>query len=282
LPVFIKWDDAEYGLRAAAAGYPTVSMPGVAVWHVPWQDKNDALDWQAYHHLRNRLVAALLHSPYPRGGALVTESLQHHVQHLLSMQYSTARLRIMAIEDVLSGPGHLHRDLAIKPAELRRVRASFTDARAERDVEKFPAAHRPKPPKRGKEPTSPSNPLDLVVKAALGAFRQIRPVDPGAVDRPQAVVASQDAHWWALSHLDGAIVSAADGSTASWYQRDPEVFRRLMAEGSAAHARLLREWPRLRDGYRAAAGGFTSPRQWRAAFQAEPQPAPRQPTAPDR
>ncbi|HVS68671.1 MAG TPA: glycosyltransferase, partial [Mycobacteriales bacterium] len=47
LPVFIKWDDAEYGLRAAAAGYPTVSMPGVAVWHVPWQDKNDALDWQA-------------------------------------------------------------------------------------------------------------------------------------------------------------------------------------------------------------------------------------------
>ena len=48
LPLFIKWDDAEYGIRAGAAGYPTVSMPGVAVWHVPWTDKNDALDWQAY------------------------------------------------------------------------------------------------------------------------------------------------------------------------------------------------------------------------------------------
>ena len=43
-------------------------MPGAAVWHVPWTDKNDALDWQAYFHQRNRFVAALLHSPYERGG----------------------------------------------------------------------------------------------------------------------------------------------------------------------------------------------------------------------
>ncbi|HWC36454.1 MAG TPA: glycosyltransferase [Mycobacteriales bacterium] len=282
LPVFIKWDDAEYGLRAAAAGFPTVSMPGVAVWHVPWQDKNDALDWQAYHHLRNRLVAALLHSPYPRGGALVTESYQHQLQHLLSMQYSTAELRIMAIEDVLSGPGHLHRDLATRPAELRRVRAAFTDARGEPDIEQFPAARRVKPPKRGKEPSSPSNPLDLVVKAALGAVRQLRPVAAAAADRPQAVVASQDAHWWTLSHLDGAIVSAADGSTAAWYQRDPETFRRLMARGSAAHLQLLREWPRLCAGYRASAADITSPQQWRAAFEVASQPARLPPTAPGR
>ena len=75
LPVFIKWDDAEYGLRAKEVGVPTVSMPGVAVWHIPWQDKNDALDWQAYYHLRNRLVAALMHSPYPRGGSIVSREL---------------------------------------------------------------------------------------------------------------------------------------------------------------------------------------------------------------
>ena len=63
LPLFIKWDDAEYGLRAKAAGFPTVTFPGAAVWHVPWTDKNDAVDWQAYFHVRNRFVvgaAALL------------------------------------------------------------------------------------------------------------------------------------------------------------------------------------------------------------------------------
>src|SRR5579875_2283300 len=61
LPVFIKWHDAEYSIRAREHGYPTVSLPGMATWHVTWQDKTDALDWQAYYHIRNRIIAALLH-----------------------------------------------------------------------------------------------------------------------------------------------------------------------------------------------------------------------------
>jgi len=31
-------------MRAKAAGFPTVTFPGAAVWHVPWTDKNDAVD----------------------------------------------------------------------------------------------------------------------------------------------------------------------------------------------------------------------------------------------
>ena len=61
LPLFIKWDDADYGLRAAEHGYPTVTMPGTAIWHMAWSDKDDAIDWQAYFHLRNRLVVAAMH-----------------------------------------------------------------------------------------------------------------------------------------------------------------------------------------------------------------------------
>ena len=103
LPVFIKWDDSEFGLRAKEAGYPTVSFPGAAVWHVPWTDKNDGVDWQSYFHHRNRIIAALLHSPYERGGRMVRESLNHQVKHLASLQYSTAELRHLAMEDVLRG-----------------------------------------------------------------------------------------------------------------------------------------------------------------------------------
>ena len=99
LPLFIKWDDSEFGLRAKAAGYPTVTFPGAAVWHVPWTDKNDALDWQSYFHQRNRTIAALLHSPYERGGRVVRESFNHQIKHLFSMQYSTAELRHLALED---------------------------------------------------------------------------------------------------------------------------------------------------------------------------------------
>ena len=74
LPLFIKWDDSEYGLRAKAHGFPTVSLPGSAVWHVSWIDKDDLVGWQAYFHARNRIVTALLHSPYEFGGRVVRES----------------------------------------------------------------------------------------------------------------------------------------------------------------------------------------------------------------
>ena len=36
-------------------------MPGTAIWHMAWSDKDDAIDWQAYFHLRNRLVVAAMH-----------------------------------------------------------------------------------------------------------------------------------------------------------------------------------------------------------------------------
>ena len=267
LPVFIKWDDAEYGLRAKAAGVPVVSMPGVAVWHVPWQDKNDALDWQAYFHLRNRLVAALLHSPYPRGGSVVSENFEYQVRHLLSMQYSTAKLRLMAIEDVLAGPEHMHNDILTKMATLREVRKQFADSQSAAEIEAFPEVRRRKPPKRGKEPTSPTNKVGLLVRAALGAVRQVLPVSEFAKDHPEMVVASQDAEWWLLSNTDGALVSSADGTTTSWYQRDPELFRTLMQESTKLHARLAREWPKLRERYLASASDFTSPQRWRETFE---------------
>ena len=101
LPLFIKWDDSEFGLRAKQAGYPTVSFPGAAVWHVPWTDKNDGVDWQSYFHHRNRIIAALLHSPYERGGRMVRESLNHQIKHLVSLQYSTAEIRHQALLDLV-------------------------------------------------------------------------------------------------------------------------------------------------------------------------------------
>ncbi|MBE7187230.1 glycosyltransferase [Jatrophihabitans endophyticus] len=266
LPVFIKWDDAEYGLRARRAGVPTVSMPGVAVWHVPWQDKTDAVDWQAYYHVRNRLVTALLHSPYEHGGRVVAESMETQIQHLLSMQYSTAAMRVLALEDLLSGPDHLHAGLATKNAQLAELRSRFVDAQGAGDVEAFPAVRRRKPPSRGREATSPTGKVGLVRKAALGGLRQLRPLPAGAGDRPVVALPHQDAAWWLLSNVDSALVSAADGASVAWYQRDPQAFRSLLARSSALHLRLLRDWRRISSSYRVAAGELTSPAQWRRTF----------------
>jgi galactofuranosylgalactofuranosylrhamnosyl-N-acetylglucosaminyl-diphospho-decaprenol beta-1,5/1,6-galactofuranosyltransferase len=261
IPVFIKWDDAEYALRARAAGYPTVSMPGVAAWHVPWLDKNDAQDWQAYYHLRNRVVTALLHSPLKRGGALVSESAERQLQNLLSMQYSTAALRMLAIEDVLTGPEHLHRDLPVKMAQLRELRMRYTDAQTQRDVYGFPLARR-----KPAEYDPPTNKFGLATRLIAGMSHQLRPVRQGARSRPQVVLPHIDSPWYVLSKLDSAVVSMPDGTSASWYQRDPKLLRQLGWRSAMLHWRLRRRWPKLAAEYRAAAPAFTSPEQWRETF----------------
>ncbi|HYB86104.1 MAG TPA: glycosyltransferase [Streptosporangiaceae bacterium] len=267
LPVFIKWDDAEYGVRAREHGIPTVSMPGVAAWQAPWADKNDALDWQAYYHLRNRIVSALLHSPAEHGGALISESLQRQLQNLLSMQYSTVALRLLAIEDVLTGPAHLHRDLGTKMKQLRELRAHYTDAQGEADLESFPPARR-RAPDQVKDSTTPTNKINLLTKAGAGTMRQLRAPRKGASKRPQMALPYQDSSWWVLVKLDSALVSAADGATAAWYRRDRKLFSSLGWRSLILHARLRRQWPRLAAEYRAAAADFTSPARWRETFQA--------------
>jgi galactofuranosylgalactofuranosylrhamnosyl-N-acetylglucosaminyl-diphospho-decaprenol beta-1,5/1,6-galactofuranosyltransferase len=248
LPLFIKWDDAEYGLRAKAAGFPTVTFPGAAVWHVPWTDKNDALDWQAYFHVRNRLVSALLHSTYPRGGRVIRENLNHTVSHLVAMQYSTVEIRNQAMEDVLAGPEGLHAMLPTRLAEVNAFRKQFTDAQLEPDREAFPEVRRQ--------------------KAALEPIRHFLTKErPLSRDYPEVEIRAVDAKWYRIASYDSAVVSMNDGTSAALYKRDAKKYRELAARTAALHARLVREWPQLAAQYRAALHDVTSPEAWEQTFR---------------
>jgi galactofuranosylgalactofuranosylrhamnosyl-N-acetylglucosaminyl-diphospho-decaprenol beta-1,5/1,6-galactofuranosyltransferase len=268
LPFFIKWDDIEYGVRAREAGFPTVSLPGAAVWHVPWHSKDDTLDWQAYYTERNRLITALMYSPYPRGGNMLKESLFIATKHALAMQYSTVELMLMAVEDVLGGPDGLHRSMTTKMAEIRALRADFPDARAEPDLDEFPAVKRRNPPKKGRVPLAPEGRKAMIRTALVGAVRQLRPVDSFSREHPEVTVPHVDQTWWLLSRYDSALVSSADGTKAAWYQRDPKRFRTLVQRNMALHARLAREWPELSRRYQAAIPELTSTERWRETFEA--------------
>ncbi len=267
LPLFIKWDDSEYGLRAKAAGYPTVTFPGAAVWHVPWTDKNDALDWQAYFHVRNRFVAALLHSSYPKGGRLLFENRNHQIAHLVSMQYSTVEIRHQAMLDVLSGPDHLHEVLPTKLAEVNAFRKQFTDAQLEADPDVFPPVRRKKPPRKGKSIVEVPSRRSQLITAALSPLRQLKSPRPMAKDHPEVEIPAMDAKWYRLASYDSAIVSMRDGTSAAFYQRDAEKFRDLAKKTFEIHERFRREWPRLAEEYRAKLGEVTSPETWEKTFQ---------------
>ncbi|MFH5824205.1 glycosyltransferase [Georgenia sp. AZ-5] len=266
LPFFIKWDDAEYGLRAKERGVPTVSLPGAAVWHVPWTDKDDTLDWQAYYHERNRFVAALLHSRYPRGGRLVRESMNHQIRHLLSSQYSVVELRIRALEDVLSGPQHLHEELPTKLAEIRALRSQFSDAQVKKDPAAFPMPKRQKLPRKGEDIQLPEGKMPLYLMAARGALKQLLPPKPLSKKHPEAEVAAIDAKWWMLSQFDSAVVTNADGSGAVWYHRDPEKFRELMARSVAVHQKIYRAWDDLARQYRMALPEVAGSAAWQRSL----------------
>ncbi len=273
LPAFIKWEDAEYGVRARNHGVPTVSLPGVGSWQVPWDDKDDARDWQAYYHLRNRIVSALLHSPQAKGGALISESLERQLQSLLSMQYSTVAIRLLAIEDVLTGPEHMHREMGTKLAQIRELRAQYPDAVSAAELDAFPPPRR-KPPEAVKSSTTPTNKFNLMTTAGAGTVRQFRRPREGAMKRPQMGLPYQDAGWWVLAGMDSALVSNAEGTSASWYKRDPRLFRSIGRRSLRLHRRLRRQWPRLAAQYRAAAADFNSPERWRETFAASLNPPP--------
>jgi galactofuranosylgalactofuranosylrhamnosyl-N-acetylglucosaminyl-diphospho-decaprenol beta-1,5/1,6-galactofuranosyltransferase len=268
LPVFIKWDDVEYGIRAQSKGYRTVTLPGAAVWHMPWTEKDDTIDWQAYYHQRNRWLATLLYSPYKRGGRMPQESFAVDVRHLLSMQYSSVELRLRALEDLLEGPDHLHQSLGSKLAEVRAIRSQFDDARTAADPSSFPAVKRTKLPRKGKGPTQARSIPAALVKVATGVLHQIKPVPAEAQQHPEEHIAAMDARWWRLSQLDSALVTSSDGAGVSWHRRDVDKARELAFRSAALHRRLLAQWDELAERYKTALPQFTSSTTWAETFHA--------------
>ncbi|TDL41572.1 glycosyltransferase [Arthrobacter nitrophenolicus] len=268
LPLFIKWDDSEYGLRARAAGFRTVSLPGAALWHISWIDKDDLVGWQAYFHNRNRLITALLHSPHPKGGNVLRESFQEDVKHLVSLQYFTVHNRLSAREDLLAGPAHLHPALHGKLAEILARRGAYSDAQMLEDVDEFP------PPALGAGLSTNADiqmpaKKDMVQWGVATVARQLlkRP-SREALERPQAYLAHIDNRWFRIAHYDSVVVSNAEGTAASWYKRDPRKLREMLKQSASQHARLYKEWDDLAEAYKSALPELVSMDSWRRTFQA--------------
>jgi galactofuranosylgalactofuranosylrhamnosyl-N-acetylglucosaminyl-diphospho-decaprenol beta-1,5/1,6-galactofuranosyltransferase len=266
LPLFIKWDDAEYGLRALAAGYPTVSLPGAAIWHLSWGDKDDASDWQAYFHIRNRLVAAALHSPHEHGGRMFKEMLKHDLRFLITMQYSTVELHQMAYRDFLAGPERLFEDMPKSVGRAREQRAVHSDGRVLESAGELPL-----PSMSAAEAISfrkiPTNPVSIATTLGKAIVHNVRPVDPGSREAPQLNLSFQDARWFLLARLDSATVGTADGRGVTFRRRDRQLFRQLFGQSVSLLRKMSREFPQLQERYRSANAELTSVDQWGKAFE---------------
>ena len=106
-----------------------------------------------------------------------------------------------------------------------------------------------------------------LITAALAPLRQLKSPRPMAKEHPEVEIPAMDAKWYRLAGYDSAIVSMHDGTSAAFYQRDPEKFRELAKKTFEIHEQFRREWPRLAEEYRAKLGEVTSPETWEKTFQ---------------
>lgn len=249
LPVFIKFDDIEYGLRAKRAGFPTVCLPGVAVWHQAWHGKDPARTWEEYFTERNRWITALLTQPGKPVSRVLFESLYGDASLGLRFTYSAMALRHQALRDILKGPQYIVDCLPTKLPEVRELRAKFPDAQGKPSFEDFPEPdHENVSPRR--RPTTTKERYKSALHTIVAGMLSNRGVSRS--ERPDVAIPAQDSSWtWvAFNGVDSALVTSPDGNSVAWLKRDNRVFRKGMWQGYRLVMQLLRNWRRLSSEYR--------------------------------
>ena len=110
LPLFIRADDVEYGLRS---GGPFMTMNGICIWHMVFADKYRAF-FERYQFNRNVLVAQATTGAAADVDFLdfVKANIQLDFKHF---NYEGAELALDALDDFMKGPEWL---MAQDPAEL--------------------------------------------------------------------------------------------------------------------------------------------------------------------
>jgi galactofuranosylgalactofuranosylrhamnosyl-N-acetylglucosaminyl-diphospho-decaprenol beta-1,5/1,6-galactofuranosyltransferase len=264
MPFFLKWDDADYGLRAAAAGVPTVSLPGAAVWHETWRTKDDSRSWPAFFHARNRLITALLHGGSASG--VLAASFALDLKQALAMQHYAVQRRHDGLRAVLAGPEALGPALTGALPALLALAADAPEQRRHRPDE-LPVV--PDAPVTALTPLEAPRGPRLALWAAVATARHL--LLPVATDGPPlARLSPERGTWWVVPHHDSVLVPTGDGTAYYWHRRDRRGFIAALGDSVALHLRLAVGWRRLGRRYRRAAPALVSPRTWMRHFTAAP------------
>ncbi|OIR46244.1 glycosyl transferase [Corynebacterium sp. NML130628] len=264
MPLFIKWDDNEYALRAKQAGFPTVTWPGVAIWHMAWADKDDAIDWQAYFHMRNRLIVASLYGP-EAPDAMLKNMLKSTYKHIMCMEYSTMAIQLEAMKDFLAGPDQLFDILETSLPRIQKIRANYDDAKVLASATELPAPTGAPgvPTKNIGGRLAKLKKIPWAVKALRHQFTQ---ENQEHWEAPQLNLTAEEARWFTLARLDSATVATAGGTGVAFRKRNKALADDLLRETKALQEEIKERWQELRQQYAAAKPALTSAENWGKVF----------------
>lgn len=261
LPVFIKFDDTEYSIRALEHGYHTICLPGVAVWHQAWHDKDPSRTWEEYFFQRNRWICGLLHCTRPSLHFAI-EMLRSDLASGLKLAYSAMHLHHMGLQDILLGPQYIVDSMPQKLGEVRKARQAFSDTQPVSDEALISEVLR--------EHVSPFTAHDAkalrkaqkraTIKALFAHEKHAK--NP----RPEVAIPAQDVSWPSFVGVNTAIVTAPDGTTLNLFQRDSKLFRKMLRADVFLALKMLRKWKKLSREYRSY--DMASVESWEQIFQA--------------
>lgn len=261
LPVFIKFDDTEYSIRALEHGYHTICLPGVAVWHQAWHDKDPSRTWEEYFFQRNRWICGLLHCTQP-SLRFAIEMLRSDLASGLKLAYSAMHLHHMGLQDILRGPQYIVDSMPKKLGEVRKARQAFSDTQPVSDEALISEVLR--------EHVSPFTAHDAkalrktqkraTIKALFAHEKHAK--NP----RPEVAIPAQDVSWPSFVGVNTAIVTAPDGTTLNLFQRDSKLFRKMLRADALLALKMLRKWKKLSREYRSY--DMASVESWEQIFQA--------------
>jgi galactofuranosylgalactofuranosylrhamnosyl-N-acetylglucosaminyl-diphospho-decaprenol beta-1,5/1,6-galactofuranosyltransferase len=252
VPLFLKWDDAEYGLRATAHGYAHAVLPGTAVHHPPWTAYRTQMSWSAQVLHRNRLAIA---AAYGAGRGVIGSSFAHQCKHILAGHLLTAELWQQGIDAFRAGPEDwLGSDLRRARTDGARTVATW---QREHGTEEALTATR-------------TRTLPLLPALIRSTTRMLRP------DRPPRVVLAipaENVHWRTTLGADAVIVTGDDGAPVSTFVVRGSAARKALVRTLTSHLDLIARWGGLRRQYRRALPRHTTADAWARLFGTAPDPS---------
>lgn len=99
LPIFIRGDDLEYGLRNMKH---LILMNGICVWHEPFENKYSS--FLEYYIMRNQLIDNSFHCQWYGAKQLTKAMLGHCMREIMFYRYKNVDLYLRGIRDFLKGP----------------------------------------------------------------------------------------------------------------------------------------------------------------------------------
>ncbi len=211
-PFFIRGDDVEYSLRIQKAGFKTINLPGVCVWHETFFGKTGY--WLQYYNTRNYITFSLMYFSWRQSYKMGLNLIKMLLSDLLFFQYQKATIMNKAIFDIQTSLFHYHKKSTPQHQQkLLKSIAHIKDRNSEGAL---------------KETVIPGRTKDIILKLVTLNYHLV----PTITNRTAII----DSHAWKPRFLKSKIppmvneivISNRNNSQSFAFKKNPALFLKLV------------------------------------------------------